>query len=418
MRESSTLELKERVNRSFLKTVSAYANYGTGRIAFGVTDDGTEVGLDDLEDACLSIENMINDSVSPVPTYTIERNPSSHIIVLTVQQGLHKPYLYHAKAYKRSDTSTVEVDHLELTRLILDGKNLSYEETPASSQALSFSYLEKVMETSLGIKSANEDVLRTLELMDPSGSFNVAGELLADTNGFPGIDIIRFGESINILLDRERLGGTCIISQYDSAIYMYRKYYRYEEIVGSRRVMRETVPESAFRETIANALVHRVWDERTSSIRVAMHPDQIEVSSPGGLPNGLTEEEYLEGRISKLRNPIVGNIFFRLGIIERFGTGVARIRDAYAQSARKPRFEVSENAVTVVLPVIESSPSLDNDKTIVLRTLRGRSLPISEISRLAGFGRTKTQKLLKELAEMGYVQVVGNGRGTRYQAEC
>ena len=134
MRESKTLEFKETVSNTFLKTVSAYANYGTGKILFGITDEGETKGLQNHSQACLDIENRINDSLDPVPEYVIALNEKTAVITLTVFEGLHKPYFYKAKAYRRHDTATVAVDRLALTRLILEGQNITFEETKAPEQ--------------------------------------------------------------------------------------------------------------------------------------------------------------------------------------------------------------------------------------------------------------------------------------------
>ena len=121
MRETRTLEYKETVSNTFLKTVSAYANYGTGVILFGVADNGTVKGIAEPEKVCLDIENRINDSIDPVPDYTLAVEGKPSVIRLTVREGLHKPYLYKAKAYRRNDSATIEADRTELTRLILEG---------------------------------------------------------------------------------------------------------------------------------------------------------------------------------------------------------------------------------------------------------------------------------------------------------
>ena len=132
MRESKYLEYKESVTNTFLKTVSAYANYGSGEIVFGIADDGQIIGIDDPEKTCLDIENRINDSVDPVPEYTLSINGKTSVITLRVMEGIHKPYLYKAKAYRRNDSATIPVDRLELSRLVLEGQNMSFEELPAS----------------------------------------------------------------------------------------------------------------------------------------------------------------------------------------------------------------------------------------------------------------------------------------------
>lgn len=66
---------------------------------------------------------------------------------------------------------------------------------------------------------------------------------------------------------------------------------------------------------LSNALVHRTWDVN-AQIKISMFDDRVEITSPGGLPDGLSKEEYLAGQISILRNPIIAGVFFRLGLIE------------------------------------------------------------------------------------------------------
>ena len=84
-----------------------------------------------------------------------------------------------------------------------------------------------------------------------------------------------------------------------------------------------------------------------------MYEDRIEINSPGGLPAGISKQEYLYGNISVLRNPIIAGVFYRLNIIEKFGTGITRINEEYAHSISKPNFDVSENRIMIVLPVTE-----------------------------------------------------------------
>ena len=415
MRESKSLEFKEKVTSTFLKTVSAFANYGTGEVLFGVDDSGNSVGVPDVQEASLSIENKINDSLSPVPDYSLAVNRRTNVITLTVREGLHKPYLYRSKAYRRNDTATVEVDRLELRRLILEGQNLTFDATGSREHELAFSRLESRMRDVLGVGALTDDMLRTLELKDGGGAYTVAGELLADTNSFSGVDMARFGESISIFLDRETYDHCSVLEQYDAALALYRKYYQYDKVEGATRKTYELVPEGAFREALANAIVHRTWDV-SAHVRVSMFQDRIEISSPGGLPSGISEEEYLNGQVSKFRNPILGNVFFRLRLIERFGTGVLRIRDAYKGSERQPQFKVFENSILVILPLFSEEMNLSDDEGRVYRELVGRSLQMSELTEKTGFGRTKIQEILAGLVDKGYASVSGRGRGTRYTA--
>lgn len=414
MKETKKLEFKSDITNTFLKTVSAFANYEGGQIRFGVADNGEVIGLKDPVQACLDIENKINDTIRPQPQYELVVQESDKTVILTVEAGRNKPYTYKSKAYRRNDTATIEVDELELTRLILQGKNINYEELPADNQELSFKILEKRAKQEIGIKSLNKDVLKTLNLYSDSDGYKQAAALLADENEFPGIDIARFGESISIILKRVTFEHESVLEELEKAVRIYRDYYQYEEIQGIERKKAEKIPEEAFRETIANALIHRTWDVN-AHIRVMMFDDRIEISSPGGLPTGISEEEYLKGNVSILRNPILGNVFYRLHIVEILGTGIVRIQEAYKYSDKKPVFEIFDNSIKVILPVIGNA-DLTEDEKVVYEVL-SKTMPksISEITDMTPFGKSKVTTLLKSLARKNYVSVTGNGRGTKYK---
>ena len=414
MRENKRLEYKENMESgTFLKTISAYANYGGGKIIFGIADDGTVKGISKPEEACLNLENKINDSIKPVPEYSIEIGEDSTII-LSVCEGPYKPYLYKGKAYKRYDSAATEVDRLEYGRLILEGQNQSYEERPSSMQELTFDRLEEELKESLGITSLNEDILKTLELYSEKRGFNNAAALLADRNQFPGIDMIRFGSSIDEIMDRATFEHMSVLAQLSSCIEMFQTYYQYEKIEGVERKQIDKIPEKAFREAIANALVHRAWDVR-ASIKISMFEDRIEIGSPGGLPAGIGREEYLNGQISVLRNPILGNVFFRLKYIEKFGTGIMRINRSYSNALEKPSYQIFENSIQVVLPVIASDEKLSEKDKKILDIIRDKgTVSRSEIEKLAGIGKDSTIRSLNLLLKKHIIEKTGAGRGVKY----
>ena len=414
MKETRVLEFKEQVTNTFLKTVSAFANYTGGKIIFGVADNGTIRPLHDLKSLCLDIENRINDSISPQPDFSLEVNEIKGTIELSVREGLAKPYLYKSKAYKRNDTATIEVDSVEFTRLVLEGKNLKYESLPSGLQELSFGYLEQKFRDFVGIEKIDTNVLKTLSLYSEKDGFTNAACILSDQNIFPGIDIARFGDSISIIKNRKHLNQMSVLQAFDEATSFYKDFYQYEEIKGSERKTVELIPEEAFREAVANAIIHRIWDV-DAHIRILMFDDTIQVVSPGGLPSGITESEYLEGKISVLRNPVLANVFYRLKIVEIFGTGVLRINECYRKSVRKPEFEISDNAISITLPLYQVELSLSDDERTVYDTL-SKSIPksISEITASVPFGKSKVGEILSSLSDAGFVKIVGNGRGTKY----
>ena len=414
MKESKELELKSTITNTFLKTVSAFANYNSGKIIFGIDDNGKIIGLENIEELCLDLENKINDNISPKPDFRFIKDTKKNIITLIVEEGLNKPYLYKGKAYKRNDTSTVEVDKVELNRLTLLGLNQYYEELKARKQDLEFKVLKKELEEKLLLKNFSKDVLKTLNLYDDKNGYNNAAELLADKNTFSGVDIAKFGKSIDEILDRNLFVNISIILQYQKTLEAFNRYYKYEQILGSERIEKELIPEKAFREVIANALIHRTWDVN-SNIRISMYEDKIEVSSPGGLPSGISEKEYLNGQISQLRNPILANIFFRLKYVEMFGTGIRRINESYKKFAVKPNFEIFENSIKITLPITKTELFLTTDEKIIMDILeKGNILSSSEILEKVEFKKDKLNRILKNLIQKNYIDVIGNGRGTKY----
>ena len=414
MRETATLEFKQQLSKSYLKTVSAYANYGTGKIIFGIADDGTPVGLADPQDTCLRIEHAINDSIDPVPRFELAIEEDARTVTLTVHEGPDKPYLSSGRAYRRTDTSTVEVSRLEYGRLVLTGEHVSFDALVAKEQDLAFGHLEKELASKLGLKPLDQKSLISLELMTPSGEYCNAAALLADSNHFPGIDIARFGESINIINARHTFEHMSVLEQMQRTLEVFDTYYAYEEIVGFERIAKTLVPREAFREAIANALVHRCWDVR-ANIKVGMFADRIEITSPGGLPAGITEELYLAGGPSVARNPILANVFFRLGHIERFGTGIPRILDEYAHETVSPSFALRDSSITVMLPVTVLENVTLDEEAILAVLAKGSALTRSQISEKTQLSKSKAIRTLNALVEKGLVTKVGEGRSVRYE---
>lgn len=414
MRETATLEFKQQLSKSYLKTVSAYANYGTGKIIFGIADDGTPVGLADPQDTCLRIEHAINDSIDPVPRFELSIEEDARTVTLTVHEGPDKPYLFSGRAYRRTDTSTVEVSRLEYGRLVLTGEHVSFDALVAKEQNLAFGHLEKELASKLGLKPLDQNSLISLELMAPSGEYCNAAALLADSNHFPGIDIARFGESINIINARHTFEHMSVLEQMQRTLEVFDTYYAYEEIVGFERIAKTLVPREAFREAIANALVHRCWDVR-ANIKVGMFADRIEITSPGGLPAGITEELYLAGGPSVARNPILANVFFRLGHIERFGTGIPRILDEYAHETVSPSFALRDSSITVMLPVTVLENVTLDEEAILDVLAKGSALTRSQIAEKTQLSKSKAIRTLNALVGKKLITKVGEGRSVRYE---
>lgn len=404
---------KKEVSKTYLKTVSAFANYNDGEIIFGIADDFNVVGIDNPIEACLNIENQINDSIKPKPDYSLKINDDK-TISLYVMQGVNTPYRYNGKAYKRNDSSTIEVDAIEEKRLILAGMNISFEELNANEANLKFSYLCQKLKEIIDLENFNLDTLKSLNLYNSKFGYNNAAKLLSDENDFPGVDIAIFGNSINIFKKRVTFAGESILKQYYDSLDIYKGEYIVEKIDGGFRKKVELIPFEAYREALANAIVHRTWDINANT-KIEMYQDKIIISSPGGLDGDMTKEDYIKGNYSYLRNPIIANVFRRLNIIEAFATGIKRINEAYKNAYVKPTYNVTPSAISITLPVIEDY-SLSLNEAKVIDSIKDNYLySRTDIEKLSGFTKDKLIRLLASLQEKGLIEKSGKGRATYYK---
>ena len=299
-------------------------------------------------------EHGISDAIEPIPYYEIDLQTieSKRIVILNVFKGEHTPYYCSGKAYKRNDTSTVQVDRIALAELIMNGRNICFDELESETEDLTFNFLLSRLKKAIGVTQINEDLLRTL-MLKKHNRYTNAAVLFSDFNPMKSsmINLIAYEDhSVNRIVDRDILVGISVIEQFEQCMLFYKKHLNIgEKIEGAYRETIEEIPLVAYREAIANALVHRDYS-RDSAIRVEIFSDRIEIVSPGSLPVGLSVDEYESGSISLVRNRIVADLFRRLNLIEKFGTGVRRIKEQYRRYTEKPIFSVYDNSILVVLP--------------------------------------------------------------------
>lgn len=429
--ESKFVEYKLEYTKTILKTVSAFSNYHDGHIIIGVNDRGESVGVKKPEETRLSIENAINDNIEPKPFYEIydEMYEGKTLVILKVYKGDYTPYSVNQRSYKRMDTSTVQVDKHAFEELILQGRNLSFEELSCEVQKLDFQLLGSKLKNILNIHELSVDLLITLGLK-VSEKYNNAAALLSDLNPIDNsvIQLIAYtSDSVIKIKDRQTIEHTSVLKQYEICMDFYRKHINIGEIIdGPYRKTVEEIPLVAYREAIANAIVHRDYS-RKGDVRVEVFSNRIEILSPGSLPIGLTEEEYCEGRISIPRNRILADIFLRLKIIEKLATGVRRIKEHYRDSDDKPKFSVTENSVLVVLPKIGLNKSL-NEYTVTTRLdrlsnkerrlyksikLHG-SMKRVDIEKELGLKKSQTIEIINKLRTINLIAQIGNGASTKY----
>lgn len=417
--ENKNLELKKEYTDNLLKSISAFSNYDGGIIIIGVDESNKQVvGVSDYINTKMKIENKINDTITPRPRYDINviLKNNQYILEVIVYAGINTPYLYKGIAYQRHDTSTLPVDQESLIELSLKGKNITYDQLEVDENNLTFNVLEKKIRQVKPIKQFDNDILITLGLIT-NNKYNVAGKLLADNSDYEfGVDMVRFGNSISVFLDRKTLSKISILTQYDEALSMFEKHFPEVEVVeGLKRVKKTAIPYEAFREAVANAIAHRNY-RINAPIKIEMFDNRIEIISPGGLPQGMTEENYLKDNLSILRNKTISNVMHTLEIIERFGTGIRRINNAYIEYERKPKFIIKDTYIKVILPNLLFDDKNMNEKTRILNLLDiNVEITRQDIESLLNVNKTKAVDLLNILKENKLIDSFGSGKNTTYK---
>ena len=417
--ETRIKELKREYTDSILKTISAFANYDGGQIVIGIDEINKEVvNVEDYVSLKLKIENKINDSVAPRPRYEIKvlSLEEKNLLEIIVYPGINKPYTYKGVAYQRSDTSTIPVDQTSLVELSLKGRNISYDQLEIDEDDLQFTVLNKKLNEVRPVSNFNKDILITLGLFT-NNRYNIAAQLIADSNNNInlGIDMVRFGSTISEFIDRKTIIGKSILTQYDDAMEIFIKHYpEIEKVEGIKRIKKQSIPYEAYREAIANAIVHRNYSI-SSNIKIEMYNNRIEIISPGGLPNGVTIENYLKDNLSIPRNTILSQVLYTLGIIEKFGTGIRRMNETYFGYDKKPAFVIKDTFVKVILPNILFNDADMNEEIRILNLMDIKvELTRQDVEDLLKVNKTKAVDLLNKLKADDLVKSVGTGKNVIY----
>ena len=173
-----------------------------------------------------------------------------------------------------------------------------------------------------------------------------------------------------------------------------------------------------------NLIVHREYSFRASTF-ISLYEDRIEFTSIGGLVSGVTLKDIMMG-ISVCRNVKLANVFYRLELIEAYGTGILKIQDAYSGTEKKPKIETSDNAFKIILPNLNIhteqertvtgrlTGSVQEDSVIALAKKQG-TFTRKDLEKALGISQTACGRLLKQMMENRQIVQEGKGRNTHYR---
>ena len=370
--EASHVDYKERLEekkpRSWLKSVSAFANTEGGHLIFGVKNEPREVvGLENPQAVVSRLTELIKVRIDPTPRYRVREVEieGKSCIDLEVQDGPAYPYYYafdgSHTAYVRHGDQSEEATSRELNELILQGMNQTFDALPSSYRVgdVSFTLLAATFKN---LKKEDFDLEKDLPsagLVTDDGQITNGGLLLCDQGVLKQSRIFctrwkgNYKGSIeeDALDDKEFQGASLITLLQNAEDFVRNNSKNPWSIRGMTREERSDYPYKAVREVLVNALIHRNYQILGSEIHVEVFDDRLEITSPGGMMNGRRVQDMDIRHIPSMRrNQVISDVFSRLGFMERRGSGIDRILNSYVEVAQKPTFYSDSDFFIVTLP--------------------------------------------------------------------
>lgn len=423
--ENLTTEFKEAYTDDIKKTVAAFANTAGGRIYIGIADDGSVTGIENEDEVMLRASNAVRDAIRPDVTmfvsYHVDKINDKNVAVIDVQKGTACPYYLESKGirpggvYIRQGASSVPASSAAILKMIKETDGDSYEEIRCTNQQLTFDYAQAEFQKA-GVEFGGNQK-KTLKIINDDNMFTNLAELLSDqcvhtvkAAVFDGTEKINFN-------DRAEFGGSVLKQVNDAYEYINRYNRTRSEYKDIHRIDTRDYPAPAVREALLNAVVHRDY-AFSGSILISIFDDRIEIVSIGGLVKGISYDDMILG-VSIQRNEKLANIFYRLNLIESFGTGIQKIMRCYKDFSAKPKITVSDNAFKITLPnsnyVAKEMHVSNSYNDMILKYLsENEFITRKEAETLLGISQASAARILRKMVDSGELYKIGSGKNLRY----
>lgn len=438
MIENKITEYKREYMDDIKYAVIAFANTDGGKIYIGINDNGTVSGVSDVDDTMLRVTNMVRDVVRPDVTMfmdcDVETIDDKQVIVVTIQRGTSRPYYLHGKGvrpegvYVRQGASSVPASQTMILNMIKETSGDSYEDARSINQQLTFeetsAYFQK-KKVEFG-----EAQKRTMNIISQDGTYSNLAMLLSDQC----VNTIKMavfeGSQKSVFHDRKELTGSLLQQLEDAYAYIDPYNRTRAEFAGLDRIDTRDYPAEALREALLNAIVHRDYSINSSTL-ISIFDDRIEIVTIGGLVCGVSFEDIMLG-VSVLRNPHLANVFYRLKLIEAYGTGLLKINESYAEFGVKPKIEVTDNAFKITLPNVNYGKSgngnheqdkkkpaqvfTDTREDTVIDLLEEMdTIARKDVETALGVSQATAVLILREMVDKGIIEKEGGGKYLRYR---
>ncbi len=435
MIENKVTEFKREYTDDIKYAVVAFANSEGGKIYIGINDDGSVRGVENADATILRVSNMIRDAIRPDITMftecSVESIDGRTAVVLSVQRGTARPYYLAGKGirpegvYVRQSASSVPASETTILNMIKETSGDCYEDARSINQQLTFekagNYFAKCN------LHFGDEQKRTLNIIGTDGTYTNLGMLLSDQCVHTIKLAVFDGSKKSVFRDRKELSGSLLTQLEDAYSYIDQFNRTRAEFEGLARIDKRDYPSEALREALLNAITHRDYSFSGSTL-ISVFDDRIEFVTIGGLVRGLTFNDIMLG-VSALRNQKLANVFYRLKLIEAYGTGILKINESYSDYAVKPQFEVTDNAFRITLPntnyVGESkisttaSPTKATGKAdrteIVLRLAEKQgNITRKDVEAELKVSQATAILLLRDMVENGLLVKEGSGKQLKY----
>ncbi len=424
--ENQDIEFKQEYVPEIRKEVVAFANTDGGSVLVGVRKDGSVCGIDDPDGVMLQLANSLKDAIAPdimpfVDIHTI-RQEGKDIVEVTVSTGTNRPYYIREKGlkpsgvYVRKGSSSQPMTDEGIREMIVQNTGRSFEACRSLRQDLTFRTLAEELDRR-DIEHGKPQ-MRTLRLIGEDGLYTNLALLLSDQCESTTKVALFQGTDKAVFRDRQEFSGS-ILRQMEEVYRLIDMNNKTKAVFsGLERTDIRDYPEEAVREAWLNCLTHRDYSFSGSTI-INIYDDRMEFVSLGGLVPGLDLDSIFLGA-SQSRNPNLAAVFYRMRLIESYGTGIGKIRRVYAGKKRQPEFETAKGVFRVTLPNCNEQRTAERDLPEEQRQMvldfaaENGSVSRKEVEELIQAGTTKAFRLLRELCADGKLKAEGSGRLSRY----
>ena len=330
------LMLEEKKPKSWLKSISAFANGLGGSLFFGIDNDGIVKGLDDVQYVCEAISSKIRDYMDPLPEMEVIPHDidGSHILQLKVIAGHYTPYYYVGDgqriAFVRVGDESIPATAEQMVRLVLKGSNKTFDSlhTDYNAEDYSFTILANAFKDRTK-QEWDKKYLLSFGLVTGAKNLTNAGALFADDCPLwqsrlycTRWDGKEKGDAIN---DAEFTGNVLMLLREAMNFVKSNTKKGWEKLPDGRRNKPEYA-ERAILEAMVNHFIHRDYTVMGGEVHLDIYDDRLTITSPGGMYNGMLIQDLdIADVSSERRNPILANVMGQLDYMEKRGSGLTRI---------------------------------------------------------------------------------------------